>query len=300
MTRENKLALIIGFGVLLLVGVLLSDHFSAATGDQLADLTNQPMQIAHAIQDLDVRAVDPLADTTHNQPAPRSRSRYVAEREELRPHASDRPADEFMVIEPPADPQPSVFLDPAPEDTTTRAGSPNLGSRTWGDSFRDAIESMTRGSEPVTTAPTVESPREAEARSNPAPPARFVTHTTTKSDTLTALARRYYGDGERWRDIHEANEKLIPNPDRLPLGVELIIPGVASDPVPTRRDDRNRRDRTYEIRPGDVLSVVAQRTTGSARNTEALYQANRDVIRDKDMLVPGTVIRIPVELALRQ
>ena len=30
MTRENKLALVVGFGLLLFVGILVSDHFSAA------------------------------------------------------------------------------------------------------------------------------------------------------------------------------------------------------------------------------------------------------------------------------
>ena len=38
MTRENKLALVIGFGLILFVGILVSDHFSAQRfdGAQLA------------------------------------------------------------------------------------------------------------------------------------------------------------------------------------------------------------------------------------------------------------------------
>ena len=40
MTRENKLALIIGFGLILVVGILVSDHFSPASNDQAADLSD--------------------------------------------------------------------------------------------------------------------------------------------------------------------------------------------------------------------------------------------------------------------
>ena len=39
MTRENKLALVIGFALIVFVGVLVSDHFSAARLNEPADLT---------------------------------------------------------------------------------------------------------------------------------------------------------------------------------------------------------------------------------------------------------------------
>ena len=39
MTRENKLAMVVGFGLLLFVGILLSDHFSAAQRQDSARLT---------------------------------------------------------------------------------------------------------------------------------------------------------------------------------------------------------------------------------------------------------------------
>ena len=38
MTREHKLSLVLGFGLLLFVGILLSDHFSAAQRRDHADL----------------------------------------------------------------------------------------------------------------------------------------------------------------------------------------------------------------------------------------------------------------------
>ena len=38
MTRENKLALVVGFALILVVGILISDHFSTARAQAFADL----------------------------------------------------------------------------------------------------------------------------------------------------------------------------------------------------------------------------------------------------------------------
>src|SRR5262245_9490560 len=38
MTRENKLALVVGFGLILFVGILISDHFSTVRSQRAANL----------------------------------------------------------------------------------------------------------------------------------------------------------------------------------------------------------------------------------------------------------------------
>ncbi len=50
------------------------------------------------------------------------------------------------------------------------------------------------------------------------------THTVTKSDTLYALARSYYGDQRRWRDIYDANRASIADPNKIRVGQRLVIP----------------------------------------------------------------------------
>ena len=49
-------------------------------------------------------------------------------------------------------------------------------------------------------------------------------HTVQKGDTLFQLARRYYNDQSRWKDIWEANRGTIDNPDKLRVGMRLVIP----------------------------------------------------------------------------
>lgn len=53
---------------------------------------------------------------------------------------------------------------------------------------------------------------------------QYGTHVVTKGDTLFALARRYYNDQSRWKDIYTANDDRLKNPDLLFVGQELVIP----------------------------------------------------------------------------
>jgi nucleoid-associated protein YgaU len=50
------------------------------------------------------------------------------------------------------------------------------------------------------------------------------THVVQKGDTLFGLARKFYGDEARWKDIWEANRARLSDPDKLSVGMKLIIP----------------------------------------------------------------------------
>jgi len=56
----------------------------------------------------------------------------------------------------------------------------------------------------------------------PASGARY--HTVAKGDTLYAIARAYYGDQRRWRDVYEANRGSLPDPNMIRTGQRLLIP----------------------------------------------------------------------------
>jgi nucleoid-associated protein YgaU len=51
--------------------------------------------------------------------------------------------------------------------------------------------------------------------------------------------------------------------------------------------------RTYTVKAGDSLSKIAQALTGDLHNWKALYEANRDQIKDPNVIRPGQVLRIP-------
>jgi tetratricopeptide (TPR) repeat protein len=50
------------------------------------------------------------------------------------------------------------------------------------------------------------------------------TYTVKEGDTLASISRKFYKTSKRWRDIREANEKEIDDPDNLKAGLTLTIP----------------------------------------------------------------------------
>ncbi len=53
------------------------------------------------------------------------------------------------------------------------------------------------------------------------------TYTTKKNDSLSKLAKRFYGDSSKYKEIYKANKKKIgSNPKKLKAGLVLKIPEV--------------------------------------------------------------------------
>jgi nucleoid-associated protein YgaU len=51
------------------------------------------------------------------------------------------------------------------------------------------------------------------------------TYVVVKGDSLSKIAKREYGDANKWRTIYEANKELIKDPDLIYPGQELTVPG---------------------------------------------------------------------------
>ena len=51
----------------------------------------------------------------------------------------------------------------------------------------------------------------------------------------------------------------------------------------------------YEIQSGDTLSAISARFYGKASDYPRIFEANREVIKDPDLIYPGQKIRIPVK-----
>ena len=60
--------------------------------------------------------------------------------------------------------------------------------------------------------------------SSTAPPASGRSHTVVKGDTLSKLAKQYYGDASQWKRIYDANKDVIKNPDLIYPGQTFKIP----------------------------------------------------------------------------
>ena len=75
-------------------------------------------------------------------------------------------------------------------------------------------------------------------------------------------------------------------------GVSSGSSTTAPSPPPGTASWGNTR-RTYTVVKGDSLSRIAQREYGAAGKWPAIYEANRDQIKDPDLIYPGQVLTIP-------
>ncbi len=112
-------------------------------------------------------------------------------------------------------------------------------------------------------------------------PKYYGKYTVAPGDYLAAIAakREIYHDGSKWPMIYEANKDLIKDPDFILPGWLLFIPGLD----------------VYKVIPGDCLWMIANYLTiyGQARDWPKIYQANKDKIKDEDLIYPGQEFQIP-------
>lgn len=49
----------------------------------------------------------------------------------------------------------------------------------------------------------------------------------------------------------------------------------------------------YEVKSGDSLSKIAKKEYGDANAWRAIFEANKDLIKDPDKIFPGQKLKIP-------
>ena len=60
--------------------------------------------------------------------------------------------------------------------------------------------------------------------SNPEPEAQY--HDVVRGDTLSAIAKKFYGDANKYPKIFEANKPMLSDPDKIYPGQKLRIPAL--------------------------------------------------------------------------
>lgn len=77
----------------------------------------------------------------------------------------------------------------------------------------------------VVEAPPVAAAPAAEPEAKPKPPApEQVVYTVAPGDTLSGIAKRFYGDPGMYRFLYEANRDVLRTPDDVSVGDKLKIP----------------------------------------------------------------------------
>mgnify|MGYP000960513297 FL=1 len=118
----------------------------------------------------------------------------------------------------------------------TYIGSQNLGVSDVKVSFDGASGAVTvAGTAPTQAAKekvtlccgnvaSVQSVNNQMAVTNPEPEAQY--HDVVSGDTLSGIAKKYYGDANKYPAIFEANKPMLTSPDKIYPGQKLRIPAL--------------------------------------------------------------------------
>lgn len=192
------------------------------------------------------------------------------------------------------------------------AGEPPISFGDEGDVVQPEPETVRQA--PVTTTPRVETaPPEIVVKPEPRPepprvveprPAviapQFTIHTIQRGETIASISRKYYGTSSHASAIARANP--FADPERLRPGRTLRIPkdpsniqGIPTGEPPEEPPTAGGQSRAYVIRSGDTLSGISQKMYGTTRHADAIYQANRSILKSPDDLRIGVTLTIPPE-----
>ena len=72
-------------------------------------------------------------------------------------------------------------------------------------------------------------------------------------------------------------------------GASSTAPAAAPRDVPVAAP----ATRTYTVKAGDSLSKIAEREYGDASQWKKIHEANKDTIKNPDLIHPGQTLRLP-------
>jgi nucleoid-associated protein YgaU len=88
-------------------------------------------------------------------------------------------------------------------------------------------------------------------------------------------------------DSAEAMEKAVLMAGNVQGVSEVKADGISAPPQAAQVE-------YYVIQKGDSLSAIAKRYYGNAKGYPRIFDANREVIKNPDLIYPGQKIRIPL------
>ncbi len=119
-------------------------------------------------------------------------------------------------------------------------------------------------------------------------------HRVSDGDTLESIAEQYFGSVLHAEDIRRANSETLPNPNVLPIGIELVIPNLSEggpatiDAAPPFAPKRNQSLDAGEISKAAHGTDSTPATTGERSNKPSPKPAAEPSDRPAAMAWPSS------------
>ena len=272
MTRETKVGLLMGMGVILLIGIILTDHLAVHTPDPLLDVEPADETVRVPPQIIDDRAG----------------------RERVRPGVDELPAIE-------AGPISEELASPPLE--VMKVSDTLAESRLAPAAIELQAPQTSVDSEKLTAVAVLDERFEKPA---PRPSGNAVAiHHVKSGESLYQIAQLHWGDGKLYPQLIKANDGKIMPGHQIRKGVALVIPDLGSNPslsplapvsesrLPVKANADSKIGRVQVV-AGDTLSSLAEQYLGSATLWPELLAANRDIIDDANRLPLGVQLKLPI------
>ena len=132
-----------------------------------------------------------------------------------------------------------------------------------------------------------------------------VTYKVQEKDTLHKIAKKYYGDDNKWLLIFNANQDRIYDRNNLRVGTELIIPNKDETPtqVSTERSTRlvahevteqtTTTTKKHVVQAGDSLYKIALKYYKDGSKWKKILEANKHNIKNENALKAGQELVLP-------
>ncbi len=312
----------VGFALVLVVGILVADHFSKASQAQVnSEIGSGEVQdyVRYASAEpalpnpiTPVESADPLLDGRGYEPEPAVRTQS--------------PLVDIVMGSPQERPQ--LAADPidtlASAGAAIRNGISQLGLDRSEPALRLDGAPPARREEPVFEAAAAPTPSPAPQAEEPALPVtrgRLLRHEVVRGDNLSKIAGKYYGDQSLWRKLQAYNAKSVGPDGMVRVGVTLLIPpkdvllgearlpegarataapggasaGEKAKPASEKPAPARPAVRMYTVKPGDTLLEIAQKQLGTARRWTEIRDLNKGRLDDLDTIHVGLVLALPPE-----
>jgi nucleoid-associated protein YgaU len=285
MRRDTQIGIILGIVILVIIGVFLSTR---ATDNEmvLPDLVlSEGVRQKTEVEEIDINSF--FKKSKKAEPEEASSVEYSTEKalviEEL---VESKQAEKQQEV---------TLVETSNEEDTSLEGK-------WEGVAEEIVEDV-QVTQDIPSAEGAVVPDEESQTTSYTASTEVVYYKVQSNDNLFKIARKHYGDGQKWIKIFEANRDSMPDSNSLYVGQELLIPDITVEndayeavlaPVSGKLDNKRTFNvDTHTVEAGDTLYRIAEKYYDDPSMWIKILEANEDTIEDEGSLIKGQALIIP-------